>query len=152
MERQNSRVGESRWGVNKGRGWGANHAFLPKSSCDAPPSSSSWFSRPPVRRVLLRTWPARQAQRLSRTFSHCPCRPFQGGGQVVIVLFHVAVHESRAPERAQGLRPRLGLAAWCFFVTPVFGLHKVRPNRVFLGRHRSVSAGEMYTDLMSGLY
>jgi len=65
-------------------------------------------------------------------------------------LFHVAVHESRAPERAQGLGPRLGLAGWSFFVTP-FELRKLRPQRVFLGRHRSVSAGKSYTDLTSAV-
>jgi hypothetical protein len=75
--------------------------------------------------------------------------PSQGGGQVVIGLLHVTVNEIRAPERAQGLGPRLGLAGWSFFVTLVFELRKVRPHRVFLGRHRSVSARELYADLTS---
>jgi hypothetical protein len=70
---------------------------------------------------------------------------------VVIELFHVAVHESRAPERAQGLGPRLGLAGRSLFVALVFELRKVCPHRVFLGRHRSVPAEEMYTDLTSAV-
>jgi hypothetical protein len=70
----------------------------------------------------------------------------KGGGQEVIELFHVAAHERLGPERAQGLGPRLGLAGWGFFVHP-FELRKVRPRRVFLGRHRSVSAGTIFADL-----
>ena len=70
---------------------------------------------------------------------------------MVIELFSVAVHESRAPERAKGFGLRLGLAGWSFFVTLVFELRKVCPHRVFLGQRRSVSAGEMYTDLTSAV-
>jgi hypothetical protein len=58
--------------------------------------------------------------------------PLQGGGQVVNESFHVAVHESRAPERAQGLGPHLGLAGWSFFEY-LFELREVRPNRAFFG-------------------
>jgi hypothetical protein len=66
-------VGESRFGLNQGRERGVNHESLPKLRCAAP-SSSSWLSRPPARRFLLRTWPGRRAQRSSRTCSHCPCQ------------------------------------------------------------------------------
>jgi hypothetical protein len=52
--------------------------------------------------------------------------PSKRGGQVIIEFFHVAVHESRAPERAQGLGPRLGLAGWSFFLY-LFELRNVRP-------------------------
>ena len=67
-----------------------------------------------------------------------------------IELFYVSVHESRAPERAQGFGPRLGLAGWSFFVT-LLELRKVRPHRVFLGRRCSVPAGKIYTDLTSAV-
>jgi hypothetical protein len=72
--------------------------------------------------------------------------PSNGGGQVIIELIHVMVHESRAFECAQGLGPRHGLAGWSFFEN-LFELRKVRTHRVFLGRHRSASAGTVYTDI-----
>jgi hypothetical protein len=67
---------------------------------------------------------------------------------VVVVLFNVAVHKSRTPERTQGLGLYLGLAGWTFFVY-LFGLRKVRPHRAFIRRHRSAPAGNIFTDKTS---
>ena len=66
--------------------------------------------------------------------------------QFVIKSPSASVHESRAPERAKGLGPRLGLAGWSFFVF-LFELREVRLHRAFLWRHRSLCAGGIHTDL-----
>ena len=90
-----------------------------------------------MRRFFLRTWSARQAQRSSRTRSHCSCGAIPRGwldGLRFDSLFETRKARSRIESV---LDPRLGLVSRVILVM-VYDLREVRPNRASRARHRAL--------------